>query len=201
MLANEVRDVRGLRFLILTLLADISSEFSYRRLADRLGLDAATVREYVWFAVRARVLFEVPFFSYKVSVQNRNNRKCYCIDTGLRNAVAFRSSQDDGRLLENLVYLELRRRGGEVSYWKGKGEVDFVWKRPDRPLTAINVTATDEIPSREMAALLEFATEQGDLPVDLVLLTADTGGTDGPVRLVPAWRWLLEAGSADMQVP
>ena len=199
-LANEVRDVRGLRSLILTLLADVSCEFSYRRLADRLGLDAATVREYVGLAVRARVLFEVPFFSYKVSVQNRNNRKCYCIDTGLRNAVAFRSSQDDGRLLENLVYLELRRRGGEVSYWKGKGEVDFVWKRPDRPLTAINVTATDEIPSREMAALLEFATEQGDLPVDLVLLTADTGGTDGPVRLVPAWRWLLEAGSADAQV-
>ncbi|NLX48508.1 MAG: hypothetical protein GXY82_01270 [Methanospirillum sp.] len=77
----------------------------------------------------------------------------------------------------------------------------MVWKRPGHLLTAINVTATDEIPARETAALLEFATEQGELPVNLVLLTAGTVGTDGMARLVPAWRWLLEAGSADMQVP
>ena len=191
-LANAVRDVRGLHALLTTLFANVSTLISYRRLADQLGLDSATVREYLWFATQARILFEVPLFSYKVSVQNRNNRKCYCIDTGLRNAVAFRFSEDEGRLLENLVFLHLIRRGGEVYYWKGTGEVDFVWKRPDHGLVAINVTATDEVPAREVAALRDFAEVHGDRVEDLILLTADTTGSDGPVRFVPAWRWLLE---------
>lgn len=191
-LANTVRDVRGLHALLLTLFANVSTLFSYRRLAEQLGLDGSTIRDYLWFATRARVLFEVPFFSYKVSVQNRNSRKCYCIDTGLRNAVAFRFAPDEGRLLENLVFLHLVRRGGEVYYWKGAGEVDFVWKRPDHGLVAINVTATDEVPPRESAALREFAEVHGEQVQDLILLTADTEGTDGSIRLVPVWRWLLE---------
>lgn len=191
-LANTVRDVRGLRSLLSTLFANVSALFSYRGLAEQLGLDVTTVREYLWFAAQARILFEVPIFSYKMSVQNRNKRKCYCIDTGLRNAVAFRFSTDEGRLLENLVFLHLVRRGGEIYYWKGRGEVDFVWKRSDHGLVAINVTATDEVPDREVAALLEFAGEHGDAVRDLILLTPDTEGTDGPVRIVPVWRWLLE---------
>ena len=79
-----------------------------------------------------------------------------------------------------------------MYYWKGTGEVDFVWKRPDHGLVAINVTATDEVPAREVAALRDFAEVHGDRVEDLILLTADTTGSDGPVRFVPAWRWLLE---------
>ena len=52
----------------------------------------------------------------------------YCIDTGLRNIASFRFSEDIGRLVENMVFLELKRRGKEIYYWSGKGEVDFVIK-------------------------------------------------------------------------
>ena len=73
----------------------------------------------------------------------RSYYEIYCIDNGLRNAVSFTFSKDEGRLAENLVFLELMRREKEVYYWKNGGEVDFVVKEEDNLLTAINVTYSD----------------------------------------------------------
>jgi len=71
------------------------------------------------------------------------------------------------------------------------GEVDFVLKNPDNTLTAINVTYTDTPPEREMNALREFAADFDGRVKDLVLITKDTARTDGGIRCVPLWRWLL----------
>lgn len=188
---NEVRNQRALADLLSYLMASIASPYSYRQLEEMLGIEAATIREYIRYAETARVLFEVQYFSYSLKVQARNSKKVYCIDTGLRNAVSFTLSADEGRCVENLVYLELRRRGYEPYYWKKGGEVDFVLKNPDSTLTAINVTYTDAPPEREMNALREFAAGFGDQVNDLVLITKDTARTDGAIRCVPLWRWLL----------
>lgn len=53
----------------------------------------------------------------------------YCIDPGLRNITGFRIGEDAGKLYENLVFLELERRGGGIYYWKNKGECDFLVKK------------------------------------------------------------------------
>jgi predicted AAA+ superfamily ATPase len=55
------------------------------------------------------------------------DKKIYAADNGLRNSVAFRTSPDSGRLLENLVFIELRRRQEEVWFYRNAGgtEVDF----------------------------------------------------------------------------
>lgn len=188
---NDVRNQRALADLLSYLLANIASPYSYRQLVEVLGIEAATIREYIRYAGMARVLFEVRYFSYSLKVQARNNRKVYCIDTGLRNAVSFLFSADEGRCVENLVYLELRRRGYDPYYRKKNGEVDFVLKNPDNTLTAINVTYTDTPPEREMNALREFAGEFGGRTKDLVLITKDMVRTDGEIRCVPLWRWLL----------
>lgn len=188
---NKVRNQRALADLLSYLLTNIASPYSYRQLVEVLGIEAATIREYIRYAEMARVLFEVQYFSYSLKVQARNNKKVYCIDTGLRNAVSFTFSADEGRCVENLVFLELRRRGGDPYYWKKGGEVDFVLKKPDNTLTAINVTYTDVPPQREMNALREFAVEFGERVKELVLITKDTARTDGMIRCVPLWRWLL----------
>jgi len=188
---NKVRNQRALADLLSYLLTNIASPYSYRQLVEVLGIEAATIREYIRYAEMARVLFEVQYFSYSLKVQARNNKKVYCIDTGLRNAVSFTFSADEGRCVENLVFLELRRRGGDPYYWKKMGEVDFVLKNPDNTLTAINVTYTDTPPEREMNALREFAADFDGRVKDLVLITKDTARTDGGIRCVPLWRWLL----------
>ena len=120
---------------------------------------------------------------------SKKDMKCYSIDTGLRNAVSFKFSEDLGKLAENLVVIECKRRGEEVYFWKGKREVDFI-KRSENRLTAINVTYTDKIPSREIEGLLEF--KELHPKAKLVLITKDLEWTDEHnIRYIPLWKWLL----------
>jgi uncharacterized protein len=53
-------------------------------------------------------------------------KKVYIIDPGMRNRVSFRFSEDAGRILENIIFLELHRRSDEVCYYREQGECDFV---------------------------------------------------------------------------
>jgi predicted AAA+ superfamily ATPase len=100
-------------------------------------------------------------------------------------------SKDEGRLAENLVFLELKRRNKEPYYWKNKGEVDFIVKDRDSSLTAINVSYTDEIDERETKALLEFADEFSPKVKELILLTKDLEKTEGRIKIIPLWKWLI----------
>ena len=191
---NEVRNQRSMGDLLFYLLTNIASPYSYRQLVQLLGMDAATIQEYIQYACMAKVLFEVRFFSYSLKTQARNNKKVYCIDNGLRNAVSFTFSADEGKCAENLVYIELQRRGYDPYYWKKAGEVDFVLKHPDNTLSAINVTYTDTVPPRELEALGEFGEEFGSRVHDRILITKDTEGTKDEIRCIPLWKWLLEVG-------
>lgn len=94
-------------------------------------------------------------------------------------AVSFRFSDDERRLAENLVFLELKKQGREVYYWKKQGEVDFVVKHSDRSLPAINVSYTDTLPGRKENALLESADLHGPRVRECIFPTKDTEKTEG----------------------
>jgi predicted AAA+ superfamily ATPase len=189
--ANVVRNQKALAGLLEYLLTNIAAPYSYRRLKEALGIDIDTIRDYIHFAGMAKILFEVPAFSYSLQTQARQNRKIYCIDNGLRNAVSFRFSEDEGKLAENLVCIELVRSGLDPYYWKGNREVDFVTKANDNTLSAINVCYTDEIPAREYEGLEEFAKTFPGAVRELVILTKDYEATNGDVTCIPLWKWLL----------
>ena len=192
---NVVRNQKALASLLHYLTTNIASPYSYRRLKEMLGTDIETVRDYIHFAGMAKILFEVQAFAYSLPAQARQNKKIYCIDTGLRNAVSFRFSEDEGKLAENLVFLELVRSGLTPFYWKGTREVDFVTSSPDTTLTAINVCYCDEIPDREFEGLKEFAGEFGGKVDRLLILTKDYEAINGKIACIPLWRWLLDGGN------
>ncbi len=189
--ANVVRNQKALAGLLQYLLSNIAAPYWYRRLRESLGIDVDTIRDYIHFAGMAKILFEVPVFSYSLQVQARQNRKIYCIDNGLRNAVSFKFSEDEGKLAENLVCIELMRSGLAPYYWKGDREVDFVTKAKDNSLSAINVCYSDEIPAREYEGLKEFARTFPDTVRELVILTKDYEATKGEITCIPLWKWLL----------
>ena len=190
-LTNSVRHVRGLKDLLVYLFSNITRPYSYQQLQQQSGLDFATLKEYIGYAGAAGVLFEVPFFSYSLKTQSRNNRKIYAIDNGLRNAVSFTFSQDAGLLAENLVFIRLLKQGADPYYWSGKHEVDFVIKNPDDSLDAINVSYTDTPDEREYAGLREFLTEFQSKVRSRLLITRDLEGETEGIRCVPLWKWLL----------
>lgn len=140
---------------------------------------------------------EVKRFSHKVSAQNRAPRKIYPIDMGMRNAVAFRFSEDLGRLAETAVFLQLvRDPDTRIFYHQGRGECDFVVWRGSGPEQAIQVCyeAEDEIPDRERAGL-EEAMEVLGLDRGLILthdLERRWESDNRQIRALPLWRWLCE---------
>jgi hypothetical protein len=179
------------------LVSNITCPFSPKGLAPLLGTAQHTLEEYLGYLEDVYLFITLKHFSYSVRRQLTFPRKIYSIDNGFIQAVSFKFSEDTGRLLENLVLTELRRRGCECYYWKGKKECDFLVMEDARVTAAIQVTATMADPKtrkREIAGVMEAMDEFG-LPEGFILTLEEdetiqeSGRT---IRVVPVWRWCLE---------
>jgi predicted AAA+ superfamily ATPase len=87
---------------------------------------SSSIMEYLAYFNDAYLFFYVPRFSYSPKVQIVNPKKLYCIDTGFIKTNSISFSPDKGRLLENMVFLHLRRKTDEIFYFSEKYECDFV---------------------------------------------------------------------------
>ena len=122
-----IRDVKTLQRLALYLISNVGNLVTGNRLKSLLDIGAtSTVMEYFSHLEHTWLLHFIPKFSYSVRKQSINPRKVYAIDTGLVNVNSKSFSDDVGRILENLVYLHLRRSFKEICYFSEKGECDFV---------------------------------------------------------------------------
>ena len=195
-----IRNVREIRELTLFLASNCASIHSYKSLQGVIGVKSQmTVRNYLQALHDVFLFFPVDLFDFSVKRQIYNPSKLYGVDTGLLNAVSFSFSRNLGHIMENAVYIELRRRGREVYYWKSakEGEVDFFVRRKGVITSAIQVCyslADAGTRRREMAGLVSAARQIG--VERLLLLSAETEETvreDGcEIRVMPAWKWLLE---------
>ncbi|RLE44989.1 ATP-binding protein [Candidatus Woesearchaeota archaeon] len=176
--------------LALFLTTNFTSFISLRNLRNVLKISYDTIKEYLSHFKEAFLFFALEYFSYSLKEQKAQPSKIYCIDNGLRNAVSFKFSKDEGKLAENLVFVELKRREKDVYYWKKKFEVDFVVKNNDNSLTAINVSNTDIIDEREINGLLEFKKSFKRIK-ELLILTNDTEKKEKGIKYIPVWKWLL----------
>jgi predicted AAA+ superfamily ATPase len=194
----SIRNTTLLKALTKYLVTNIGNPFSvtsyYKAIKQNQEVSKGTLLEYLSHLEDISLVYFLPLFSYSLKAQAINPKKVYCLDNGLRNAVSFTFSKDEGRLAENLVFLELMRREKEVYYWKNGGEVDFVVKEEDNSLTAINVTYSDSIAEREVGALKKFSEEEefASRINELILLTKDTEKTENGITYIPLWKWMLE---------
>ena len=87
---------------------------------------SSSIMEYLSYFSNAYLFFFISRFSYSQKVQIVNPKKIYCIDNGLVTANSVTFSNDNGRLLENMVYMQLRRQSSEIYYFAENKECDFV---------------------------------------------------------------------------
>lgn len=189
---HKIRDVNSLKKLAVFCLTNIGNRITYNSLRKNFSLSLDTVREYLSYFAESFFIFQIPIYSYSLKVQEISPKKIYCIDNGLRNAVSFKFSKDEGRLAENLVFIELKRKGEEIYYWRNKEEIDFVVRNRDQSLSAINVSYADEIDERELKALLDFKNKFKKKVKELLLITKDLEKTEYGIRFIPLWKYLLE---------
>lgn len=197
---QQVRNKRAFDQVLTHYLTNPSSLHSYTALRKAFGVMTDTAADYTAGLQDAFCVFEVHRFHPNLKVQARDPKKIYLIDPGLRT-VGARSVQDDtGKLLENLVYVDLRRRGHDVFYFRGRGEVDFVITERYQPIAAVQVCADVSSPAtikREVKGLVECCQALKLKHGVIVTLDEERELDEAGIRvqLVPAWRW-LRAGSA-----
>jgi predicted AAA+ superfamily ATPase len=135
-----IREKRTFRELANFALSNMGKEFSYEKIAKTLNIKSnTTVKNYLDHMEEAHLIFTLPKYDFSLKRQYTSNKKIYVIDNGLRNNVVFYVSEDKGRLLENIVFLELRRRGGTIFFHKDKKECDFVVQRGTKITEAVQV--------------------------------------------------------------
>ncbi|MFH1708517.1 MAG: ATP-binding protein [Planctomycetota bacterium] len=197
-LRHAVRESKAIRELAGYLVSNVATSVSYNALRKTYGLGSShTVRNYMGYFREVYLFFEVPLFAWSLKRQAVNKRKVYVIDNGLARANGFAFSENTGRRLENLVFLELKRRGLDIYYHKGAHECDFIVKQGTAVTGAIQVAAQLDEKSRprEVRGLCEaldlYKLDEG------TILTVDhkeefkAGGKT--IRVIPAPEWILTA--------
>ncbi|HIH42432.1 TPA: ATP-binding protein [Candidatus Woesearchaeota archaeon] len=178
------------------LLSNISKELGTRSMSNIIGIkNLATLKSILDAFEKAFLFFFVNKFDYSVRKQIQNPRKVYCIDNGFGTNIGFRFSEDKGRFLENLVFIELKRNDKEVYYYSDKGECDFVIKEGIKIKEAIQVCyeLNDENREREINGLIG-ALDKFNLNEGLILTfnQDDELKVDGKkIKVLPVWKWIL----------
>ncbi len=202
---HGIGNLAPLRYLIRHLLGSPACAFSINRFHNDLqsqGIACGknSLHDYLAHLEDAYLVQSIHVDSRSVRQRQVNPRKVYPIDTGLALAFRHGPGMDRGRLLETLVFLDLRRRGMDISYFRSERgyEVDFLARRGLGKAVAIQVAETIADPNtrqRELRAL-EAAMAERRLSSGILVTLDEEGQIDavsGRVEVVPAWRWLLRA--------
>jgi predicted AAA+ superfamily ATPase len=204
----DVGNLFALKWLVSHLLSSFSREFSVNRLYNDLksqgvAVGKDTLHSYLDHLLDARLLYTVSVRRASYRARQVNPRKVYAADPGLAAAVAHPSADDTGFLLENAVYLELRRRHGRlheesVSYFhEDEGDADFVVDGGTGEPRVTQVAASlrdDRTRARELGGAEAAMRSLGVRCATVVTLheSEHISTSAGVVEVVPAWRWMLE---------
>lgn len=186
------------------LINNVSSQYGAKKLANVLGFKSqVTLENYLGYLTEAYLIFPLRRHSTKAGMRLRSSKKTYVVDNGFVTAKAVQHSPNTGKLMENLVFTELVKKGNqpgrELFYYKTRNdrEIDFVLKSGYQVVELIQVcydmTAPD-VEQREVKALVEAGKE-----LDVTKLSVLTWNEkrvvekDGmTIHFKPLWEWLLE---------
>ena len=199
----NVRASQKLYNLATYLISNFACEFSFTKLKNILDFQSTnTVQNYLKYLEEAYLIFSLNRFSYKAKDQIKAPRKLYVVDNGFILAKAFQFSQDTGRLMENLVFIELLRReyklNKNIFYYKTKNnkEIDFVIKKDLGVKQLIQVCYqinNQETKKREIKSLIKASQELSCN--NLLVITSDYEAIEeinsAKIKFMPLCKWLL----------
>lgn len=195
----SLKNYDSVKKVALYLLSNIGKPFNLNKLRISLTLSYDLSDKYFEYLKDTFLLFEVFQYDHSLNKQFANRRKVYCIDNGILTHTAFRITEDYGRYLENLVFIELLRKGREVYFHQGKKECDFVIKEGLTIRQAIQVCRTlqdEATKKREIEGLMEAMNAYG-LNEGIILTEDDEyemASEGRSIKVKPVWKWLLENG-------
>lgn len=193
-----ITQVNGIKQIGLYFASNIGKLFSYSTLQEISGVKSlSSIKDYLYYYEQSYLYFYLKKFDYSVKKQIMNPKKVYTIDPAFAHRLGFHFSENKGRILENIVFLELLRRGKEVYYHSGKKECDFVVKEGLNIVEAIQVSyqVNGNNYEREYQGLQEamhtYNLKEGLMLINDIeesLIPNNVG-----IKVIPVWKWLLKA--------
>lgn len=194
---RKITDIALLKNIAKFLAGSVGSPISVKSIADYVTssgrrISQNTVDDYVEALVEPYIFYPAERFDVLGKQLLKKNQKMYIVDLGLRRHLLARSRYDLGFSLENIVYLELLRRGYSVNVGKvGAAEIDFVARKNDK-VSYYQVTASmmeEATFEREMAPLKNVT---DNYPKTVITLDRFTLGDYEGITVVNAIDWLLD---------
>lgn len=200
----NINNPSPVRYFVKRVMANLTKPTSINRIYNELKSQGVSVGKNTLYDLIEQTESIYLFFSltkYDPSFikESSSDKKYYCIDTGLRSVLLNPQSEDKGKLLENVVFLFLRRdlsMQHALFYYKGKKECDFVVTEHHQVTKLIQVTWSlndPETRKRELDGLLEAAqvTQCQDLYIISMEEEMDIEESGYKIHVIPAWKWML----------
>lgn len=192
----DVSAVKELKELGAFLLANGGNLISFNKLKVQLMLGSVnTIKSFMEYFEKSWLFFTMNVFDPSVRRQQIAGKKVYPIDSGFITSLGFRTSEDRGRLLENMVFLELKRRSLEPYYWRSPEgfELDFYVREKNLLIQVCSELDDEKVRERELRALIAGKKR---FPSASILLLSDRECDDitisrKRVPVVPVSEWLL----------
>lgn len=195
----KIREIEKLELLSKFYLTNVGSFISFNSVQKFTKVPLTTIERFSDYFTRPYLFYFMNRFSYSLKEQSVNPKKVYAADIGLRNAISSNFSEDRGKLLENLVFLNLIWKKQEVYYYRTKNnqEVDFMIMESQKKKTLMQVCARlDNFKTKDReiksltAAMKELGLEKG------LILTEDEENVIKDSKMIikvkPVWKWMLE---------
>jgi len=200
---HNINQPRALLDLAHRLMENIASLHSVNSLTGYLKslshkVPKSSVGDYLEWLEDAYFLYAVRLFDPSLSRSQYNPKKIYCVDHALVTSVSSSLLVNAGHLLENLVFVTLRRQHREIYYYRTRSgkEVDFILPHPQRPqlIQVCETLVEAKTRKRELAALAEAMSEMQLTSSTLVTRSEEERIElpQGLVEVVPCWQFLLD---------
>ncbi|MEA3307133.1 MAG: ATP-binding protein, partial [Elusimicrobiota bacterium] len=193
---HGVKYVNDLKEMALYCVSNFSAKATYNKIRNIFDIKSVhTVKKYLNYLEDAYLIFQLQPFSFKIREHIKKARKIYCIDNGLISAIVPKTTLDKGRLLENLVFLRLRRFSQEIYYYsQADYEIDFLVKEgmKIRQLIQVSYSLSDnDTKKRELKALVKASDKLKCK--DLSVITLDEEGVEKigskTIKIIPFYKW------------
>lgn len=190
----NIKNLSLLKFLVKYTFSNPATLLSFNKLYNELKtlgfkLSKDTLFDYFSYLTDAYALFTVPIFRSSVKEEIRNPKKVFIVDNGFNYIFNTSFSEEYSKLYENLVFLQLRKKYGEIYYFKEKQEVDFFIPQ-DNILINVSYKIDDQkILNREISALKEAMKKYNITQSHLI--TSDEEKEIEGIKVMPLWKFLL----------
>ena len=175
---------------------------STNKLKNNFSISYDMARDYLDYLQKAYMIFAIKKFDYSLKKQNVNDKKYFTIDVGLSHIFRVANREFYGADLENIVFLELLRRGFKLYYYKTDNnlEIDFIVEKDRKIIELIQVSKSLKEDRTLKRELLPFERTCQELQLDDVhrlVITEDISRVVGDVNVINIKEWLLTLSESD----